>query len=68
MLTQTQADTALEVVRQFVSDINAAYGNQGQDFEEITTSLADEWPDLAETYIDAVTLLREVSPEGRTPC
>lgn len=46
-----------EIVREFVADVDAAYGANGQELEEIIESLEADWYDLAQTYKKALDVL-----------
>lgn len=43
--------TALDVLREFVTDIEAVYG------ENLSRSLVDDWPDLHATYEKAKAVI-----------
>ena len=48
--------TERDLLKEFVRDIDAAYGSQGESDEEIFDILACEWPDLAATWRKAKDL------------
>ncbi|WP_114946515.1 hypothetical protein [Microvirga calopogonii] len=49
--------TAETVLQEFVSDVMAAHGTQGQSIADVRDSLEEEWPDLAPTFLKAVVAL-----------
>lgn len=59
----TNHERLLAIVREFVADVEAAFGSEGQSDEEIQETLANEWPDLAVTYSKAATLLDAINGE-----
>jgi len=49
----------IDALRGLVADVQAAYGSQGQEDDEIEESLREDWPDLVETYKRARMALTE---------
>lgn len=48
---------ATDILLEFVADIVAAYGSNGQSDDEIIETLEADWYDLAQTYKKAVAYL-----------
>lgn len=49
--------TAIDVLREFVADCEAAFPAFDGSPEFVAAAISDEWPDLASTYLHAKDVL-----------
>ena len=61
---QEELEDVMKVLREFVTDVESAYGYPGNEDLENFDDLTEKWPDLAVTYLHARQVLSKLS-EGR---